>query len=454
MFEQLCALLLRLYPPGFRDAYGRDALQLMQDRAREERGLLRRSRLCVDLLCDLLAISFKGWSSASPAMMTAANDGVRVPSFHLIEATGPKPESLAAGLLTSMLMFAVFSLLFQPKEFTESPARVSEGPGSASDAAATNPSDAPDHIIVLASDTRATLIASVAAHLKEHYFDREDGWQLAVAVLAHQKDGHYESATTWQELVDRLNRDIYDTGRTIGIPAGVFVADVIYTEQPIPIGPPTPAAAQREQRRQVLLKRNCLFERIEIFANNIGYLKVNGFPEPSICREATRRAMAAMNAVDALIIDLRDNRGGMGELALQIAGYLFDRPTFLYDPREASRVPKHTASPIAGNAIADKPLYLLTSSKTQSAAEYFVYNLKMRRRATIVGETTAGAQHSGRFYRLGDHFGIGIQATPPPPNPFRIKGWEVIGVEPDVKVSSADALDTATHLARSKRLTR
>src|SRR5437588_7233163 len=99
--------------------------------------------------------------------------------------------------------------------------------------------------------------------------------------------------------------------------------------------------------------------------------------------------MASLNSVDALIVDLRDNGGGFGDTALQIAGYLFERPTYLYDPRPDSPVTARTASPISGNTFVDKRLYGLTSSRTQSAAEYFVYNLKMLKRATIVGEATA-----------------------------------------------------------------
>ena len=160
--------------------------------------------------------------------------------------------------------------------------------------------------------------------------------------------------------------------------------------------------------------------------------------------------MASLNDVVALIIDLRDNGGGFGETALQIAGYLFDRPAFMFDPRPDSPVPSRTASPVSGNTLADKPVYVLTSSRTQSAAEYFAYNLKMLKRATIVGETTAGRQHSGRFHRIDDHFGMGIQEVAPPDNPYLVKGWEVIGVEPDVKAPSAEAFETAKRLAESR----
>jgi C-terminal processing protease CtpA/Prc len=119
----------------------------------------------------------------------------------------------------------------------------------------------------------------------------------------------------------------------------------------------------------------------------------------------------------------------------------------MYDPRPNSPVPARTASPVAGNKLADKPVYVLTSSRTQSAAEYFAYNLKMLKRATVVGETTAGHQHSGAFRRINDHFGMGIQEAAPLDNPYPVKGWEVIGVDPDLKVSRKEAFDAAKMFA-------
>ena len=53
MSEKLYVLLLRLYPSHFREAYGDEALQLLRDRVREERGLAPRLRLWWDLMADL-----------------------------------------------------------------------------------------------------------------------------------------------------------------------------------------------------------------------------------------------------------------------------------------------------------------------------------------------------------------------------------------------------------------
>jgi hypothetical protein len=41
----------------------------------------------------------------------------------------------------------------------------------------------------------------------------------------------------------------------------------------------------------------------------------------------------------------------------------------------------------------------------------------------------------------------GIQEAAPPDNPYPVKGWEVIGIEPDVKVSRTEALHILLLLA-------
>jgi hypothetical protein len=45
---------------------------------------------------------------------------------------------------------------------------------------------------------------------------------------------------------------------------------------------------------------------------------------------------------------------------------------------------------------------------------------------------------------------MGIQEATPPDNPYPVKGWEVIGIEPDVKVSRTEAFDTARKLAENR----
>ena len=126
MFETLCALLLRLYPAEFRRAYGREAVQLMTDRARHERGVFLRVRLLMDLAIDLVATSLHRRQTYKPSLGRIDAP----PRFDIIEIHGPRLEALAAGMLTSMLMFASFTLLFQPSALPNTPAQLGGGLGS------------------------------------------------------------------------------------------------------------------------------------------------------------------------------------------------------------------------------------------------------------------------------------------------------------------------------------
>ena len=162
-------------------------------------------------------------------------------------------------------------------------------------------------------------------------------------------------------------------------------------------------------------------------------------------------AMARVNNARAVIFDLRDNRGGMPDMVSLIAGYLFDHPEYWYSPKSAPTEESWTRSPVPGNRLADKPVYVLTSGSTWSGAEQFSYDLKMLKRATLVGETTRGGAHAGVFHRIDDHFGMGIPEEKAI-NPFAKADWEGVGVEPDVKVKAAQALETAVKLAESRLL--
>jgi C-terminal processing protease CtpA/Prc len=159
--------------------------------------------------------------------------------------------------------------------------------------------------------------------------------------------------------------------------------------------------------------------------------------------------MSSLNQAGAIIFDLRDNRGGYPDMVAFIAAYLFDHPEYFYNPRENTTEQSWTHSPVPGNKLADKPVYLLTSRSTWSGAEQFTYNLKMLKRATLVGETTGGGAHAGVFHRIDDHFGIGIPEVKAI-NPFSKNDWEGTGVAPDVKVPAADALAAARKLAVTK----
>ena len=162
--------------------------------------------------------------------------------------------------------------------------------------------------------------------------------------------------------------------------------------------------------------------------------------------------MNFLGHVDAIIFDLRDNRGGDPKMVAMIASYLFDDATHLndlYNRKEDSTTQYWTLPYVPGEMLANTPAFVLTSKSTFSGAEEFTYDLKELKRATIVGETTGGGAHPVSGHRIDDHFMIGIPFARAV-NPVSKKDWEGTGVEPDVKVDASDALNRAIELATER----
>ncbi|KAI8819887.1 ClpP/crotonase-like domain-containing protein [Fimicolochytrium jonesii] len=90
----------------------------------------------------------------------------------------------------------------------------------------------------------------------------------------------------------------------------------------------------------------------------------------------------------------------------------------------------------------DKPVWVLMSNKTFSAAEHFAHTAKALKRVKIVGENTAGGG------RMCDGFWIHPKLDLRISTAFvrcEVDGgvWERVGVQPDVKCPADDALDVA-----------
>jgi C-terminal processing protease CtpA/Prc len=286
------------------------------------------------------------------------------------------------------------------------------------------------------------VIDQVIANLKRFYFDRDVAQKTADALLVHEKNGDDNAATQGEQLAGLLTTQMRDTSHDMHL----FME---YSQSPLPEGPPPPSAEGLERFRKAMLQQNCMFRKVEILPHNIGYLKLDFFPDASVCGATAKTAMASLNDADAIIFDLRDNTGGFEDMVTLVASYLFDHPEYMYSPRGAPTENSWTRSPVPGNSLADKPVYVLISSTTWSGAEQFSYDLKMLKRGTLIGETTRGGAHAGAFHRIDDHFGMGIPEEKAV-NPFGKADWEAVGVEPDVKVKAADALETAKKLAESK----
>ena len=464
MSEKIYAWFLRLYPSHFREAYGDEALQLFRDRCRDETGFCPRLRLWLDLLSDLAVSVPRQYGFVQPVMIGASVQSrlSGMPLFFVLGDETPRFGALLFGGVLSLVALGAFSSLLSHDANHARTRTLGSGdlwgqsrfarqeatqPNSTEPATAMNRAAVPNGNLDAAE--RQRVVGAVVANLKQHYADQDVAQKMADALLGHEKRGDDNAEMDGEAFAALVTRQMRDVSQDRHL-------ELAYSPDPLPasqfdaLGRPLGPRPEDEARyRKTMEQGNCTFEKAEILAHNIGYLKLNSFPDPSICRPTAVAAMASLNHVDAIIFDLRDNRGGEPQMVALMAAYLFDRPEYWYNPRENTTPRSWTQSPVPGNKLADKPAYVLTSARTFSGAEQFSYDLKMLKRAILVGETTGGAAHSGVFYRIDDHFGIGIPETKPI-NPFSKTDWAETGVEPDVKVKAADALETAVKLAESK----
>ncbi|MCT9006732.1 S41 family peptidase [Streptomyces rhizosphaerihabitans] len=164
-------------------------------------------------------------------------------------------------------------------------------------------------------------------------------------------------------------------------------------------------------------------------------------------------ALALAAPARALIVDLRGSLGGDPDTVAFVCGHLLDARTHLNtmhwrdgDRCEQSWSPAHVPGPRFGGT---KPLYVLTSGRTFSAAEELSYDLQQLGRAVVVGERTGGGAHPREGWTVHPH----LEATVPvgrAVNPVSGTNWEGTGVEPDIACAAADALDRAHALALAR----
>jgi len=310
------------------------------------------------------------------------------------------------------------------------------------------PSERPD--LPIDAATRTKVIDELLKQLNDGYVFPEVAKQMETAIRTRQKTNEYDSITSSKEFTAKLTSDLQAVSKDKHL-------RVNYSIQPIPVrqerGEPT--AAEKAEFTASMKRVNFGFEKVERLPGNIGYISFRGFYDPEAGADTVAAAMNFVSNTDALIFDLRQNGGGDPAMVALICSYLFgDKPVHLNDLyfREGDRTEEFWTKPtVAGKKYGDKDVYVLTSNRTFSGAEEFSNNLKVLKRATIIGETTGGGANPGDVVRLHEHYQAFIPGGRAI-NPITKTNWEGTGVEPDVKVPKEQALLTAQLTVLNKTL--
>lgn len=176
----------------------------------------------------------------------------------------------------------------------------------------------------------------------------------------------------------------------------------------------------------------------EVIENDIGYMYIQTFDEGCADEFKQKYDELKQKNIKSLIIDLRNNGGGIVDEALEILDCLLEKDKITLitvDKNENEEISKTTS-----NQTIDIPIVVLVNEQTASASEIMAGALKDHSRAKIVGTKTYGKGVIQELMYLTNGSALKL-TTNEYYTPNRNKINE-IGITPDYEVELSDEEDT------------
>lgn len=164
-------------------------------------------------------------------------------------------------------------------------------------------------------------------------------------------------------------------------------------------------------------------------APEIGYISIRIFTDRTA--EEMRKAVADLRqrGMRRVILDLRDNGGGLLQAAVDVAGQFVDGLVLIELHGDGSQ--QQFTAPADG-AARDVPVVVLTNPSTASASEIVAGALRERRKVVLIGEHTYGKGSVQNIYPLTDGSSLHITTAEwLMPNRAKLTGQ---GLMPDIEV--------------------
>ena len=291
------------------------------------------------------------------------------------------------------------------------------------------------------------IVAELRRIIAQRYVVSERRPALDAVLAQGLASGRYDVADP-AALAERINEDLERVGRDrhLGFVFDPRQAAMLAMREDSER--PDPSAFERQMR-----SINHGVTELRVLPGNVRYMEYTGFawigPESAAALENAVRFLAGG---DAIVIDIRRNGGGDSDASQYLLSHFLpaNHPLFTYY-REGGRVSRVSTLPqVAAGRITGKPLYLLTSNSTASAAEEFTGNFAGYRLGEVIGETTAGAGFAADLVPIRGDFVLSISIG-------RVvlastgRDWEATGISPTIRTPAPQALDTA-HAHALRRL--
>ena len=184
----------------------------------------------------------------------------------------------------------------------------------------------------------------------------------------------------------------------------------------------------------------------KVLDNNIGYIKFTSFDETTADDFKNKYEELKKSNIKSLIIDLRNNGGGLVDQALKIADYITEKDSVLL--YEVDKNGKEEVKKSENDPIISEPIIILTNENTASASEILAGALKDLGKATIVGTKTYGKGVIQQILTVKDGSGIKLTVEEyQTPNRNKINK---IGIEPNETVELPSDVESVLNVPEDK----
>jgi carboxyl-terminal processing protease len=168
----------------------------------------------------------------------------------------------------------------------------------------------------------------------------------------------------------------------------------------------------------------------EMLPENIGYIRLDSFISQKANSEM-RSSLKKLSGADGLIIDLRNNPGGLLSNAIDIAGMFLNRDDTIVSTIDAEGY-KSPQKNLSNGPLTHQPMVVLINGGSASASEILSGALRDNLRAKLVGQKSFGKGLVQAINKLDDGSGINVTiARYLTPNDTDI---HKVGIIPDYKV--------------------
>ncbi|SHL73903.1 S41 family peptidase [Flavobacterium saccharophilum] len=292
---------------------------------------------------------------------------------------------------------------------------------------------------LLDTKEKKAIVSAIKTHIEKSYIDLDLSKRMTIELDNNLKSNKYKEITSPVEFSKILTEDLQRISKDLHLKVR-FEPEHIAREKNV-----ISQEAQLEMEKRMAFQMaeiNYGFKEVKILDGNIGYLNLNQFADIKYAEETVTATMNFLSNTNAIIIDLRANGGGVPSMMQLLSSYFFDeKPVLLsdfYERETNQKTQLYSFENVNGKRSTNKPLYILTSKHTFSAAEAFTYTLKHLDRATVVGEITKGGANRTKRINLNTEFTISVPYLQPI-NPVTKTNWETKGIQPDIVTSGKEA---------------